>query len=90
MVFLSAGATYQTVLPLTGLASPTDVAVDATGDVFVADYQNGRVAALRSGADTATVVPFTGLDRPIWVAVRATGDLFVTDGDRVLQLPHDS
>jgi non-specific serine/threonine protein kinase/serine/threonine-protein kinase len=88
VVFLPAGATDQTVLPFTGLASPTGVAADSTG-VFVADYRSGRVVALRAGADTPTVVPFTGLHRPIWVAVTAIGDLFVTDGNRVLQLPGD-
>lgn len=83
VLFLSAGATDQTVLPFTALASPTGVAVDSTGDVYVADYRNGRVVELRAGADTPpTVVPFTGLDRPIWVTVRATGDLYVTEATR--------
>jgi hypothetical protein len=61
-------ATRQSVLPLTGLENPQDVAVDTAGNVYVTDLNqvkvdNGfpdastRVIELAPGSDTQTELP---------------------------------
>ena len=78
----------QTLLPFTGLTYPRDMAVDATGDVYVTDSWSNRVLKLAAGSNQQTVLPFTGLDKPGGVAVDGAGDVFVADGanNRVLKL----
>jgi len=77
----------QTTLPFTGLSFPFGVAVDASGDVFAADSDNGRVVELPAGG-AQTTLPFTGLSQPIGVAVDASGDVYATDSsiNRVVEL----
>ncbi|QIX53926.1 serine/threonine-protein kinase PknD [Rhodococcus sp. DMU1] len=78
----------QTTLPFDGLDYPVGVAVNAAGDLFVADSNNNRVLRLAAGSDTQEVLPFTDLDHPSGVATNAAGDVFVTDtrNNRVLEL----
>ena len=78
---------------LTQLNDPQEVALDASGDLFVADYGNNRVeefaynSAAGSYAATATTVAGAGgkgsganqLDGPTSVTLDAEGDLFVAD-----------
>jgi hypothetical protein len=46
---VAAGATEQTVLPLTGLKSPDKVAVDGAGNLYVVDNSGfGRVVTLNA------------------------------------------
>lgn len=82
----------QSVLPFTGLTSPSNVAVDAAGNVYLTDTWNDRVLKLAAGSSEQTVLPFTGLNRPVGVAVDSAGDVFVTDAanNRVLKLPTGS
>ena len=76
-----------------GLA-PEGVAVDASGDVFVADTRTFTIVELSPGADgklsdgTQSTLPITGLSYPTGVAVDASGDVFVadTDSDKVVEL----
>ena len=82
-----AGPSAQTGLPFTGLTAPWGLAVDAVGNVYVADSGNNRVVELAAGASTQSVLPFTGLDKPKGVAVDKTGSVYVTDfNNRVLKL----
>ncbi|ORX21501.1 hypothetical protein AWC32_01060 [Mycobacterium xenopi] len=76
----------MTVLPFTGLARPTGVAVDPSGAVYVTDSGNNRVVKLRANSDNQTVLSFTGLDDPAGVAVDNVGNVYVTDAhsNRVL------
>jgi serine/threonine-protein kinase len=80
------------VLPFPELDSPTSVAVDAAGSVYVTDQRASRVLMLAAGATTATVLPFAGLAEPTAVAVDAAGNVYVTDRqtDRVSMLPAKS
>ena len=55
------------------------MAVDAAGDVYVADKFNNRVLKLAAGSGTPTVLPFTGLHLPFRVAVDTTGNVYVMD-----------
>jgi serine/threonine protein kinase, bacterial len=77
------------VLPFTGLNGPYGVAVDAAGNLYVADDGNNQVLKLPAGSGAPTVLPFTGLNYPNGVAVDTAGNLYVTDegNDRVLKLP---
>ena len=77
------GPGIQTTLALTGLAKPDGVAVDASGNTYVADYVDGVVLKY-SPTGAQTTVPFTGLSAPAGVAVDGAGNLFVVD----LNLPY--
>ncbi len=74
----------QTTLPFSGLVSPAGVAVDGSGDVFVADNNPDKpanpVVELAAGGAQITP-PFTGLQGPSGVAVDRSGDVFVADTD---------
>ena len=74
----------QSTLPFSGLASPAGVAVDRSGDVFLADTADSRILELSPGADGNCL---TGRRRrcrsavicPQEVAVDGSGDVFVGD-----------
>ncbi len=76
------------------LGPPTAVAVDAAGDVYIAEATAQRVQEVRAGSRTAVTVAGTGsagfngngqvataseLDQPTGLAVDAAGDLFIAD-----------
>ena len=88
----------------TQLSDPQGIALDASGDLFVADTGNNRVqefaynGAAGSYASTATTVAGTGtagsgtnqLAAPGSVALDAKGDLFIADAhnERVMEYAH--
>jgi hypothetical protein len=75
-------AQAQGLPPFTGLSEPTGIAVDAAGDVFVADAGNNSVVELPGNATTSSqqvTLPFTGLSDPQAAAVDSHGDVFVAD-----------
>jgi sugar lactone lactonase YvrE len=90
---------------LTQLSDPQGIALDASGDLFVADYGNNRVqefaynSAAGSYAATATTVAGTGtagsgtnqLSAPSSVALDAKGDLFIADAhnERVMEYAYN-
>ncbi len=91
---------------LTQLSSPSAVALDANGDLFVADSGNDRVvkyvlnAASGTYASTGVIVAGAGgagtgsnqLNNPSGVALDARGDLFVADSlnGRVVEYAYNS
>lgn len=77
-----------TVLPFSGLTGPEGVAVDPSGNVYVANIDNDRVMKLAAGSTHQTVLPFTNLKEPYGLAVDTGGDVYVadTDNDRVVKL----
>ncbi len=93
---LTAYRERQFALPFTDLRLPHGVAVDAAGNVYVADDHANRVLKLAAGSNTQTVLPFTGLDlcgdtineSTGSVAVDAAGNVYVTDTchNKVLKL----
>ena len=87
VVELPAGSSTPTVLPFSGLYQPQGLAVDDTGAVYVADF-NDRVIKLAAGSNSQTVLPFSGLNYPEGVAVDGQGDVYVADrgNSRVLKL----
>src|SRR5437879_6433471 len=78
------------------LNSPIGVAVDAAGDLFIADAYNHRIRRVAAGTGLITTVAGTGesgfsgdggpatsaqLETPTGVAIDAVGNLFIADAD---------
>jgi sugar lactone lactonase YvrE len=60
---------------------PLDVAVDAAGNVFVADADNNRIRKIDPTANVTTLSAGTnGISYPTGVALDGTGNLYVTNG----------
>lgn len=70
-----------------GLKTPSQVAVDAAGDVFVADSGLGKVLEFGTGA-TAPVSIGKGLMAPTGVAVDGSGDVFIADNGTLIEVPN--
>jgi sugar lactone lactonase YvrE len=66
---------------------PEGIAVDARGDLYVADTFNNRVVELPAGGEPATTVG-TGLSFPADVALDPTGHIYIADtgNDRIVKL----
>lgn len=72
-----------------GLATPSQVTVDAAGNVYVADPGLKEVVEYPqgSGATAATATVGTGLTAPTGVAVDGAGDVFIADTGSVYEVP---
>ena len=70
----------QRTLPVTGLNNPRQVAVDATGNLYIADSGNNRVLkeTLSGGTYTQSTIG-SGLNLPFGVAVDASGNVYIAD-----------
>lgn len=85
-------------LPFTGVYSPTGIAVDTAGNVYINNQhirpdEKSRVLMLPAGSHTQVELPFTGLNGVLMlggVAVDAAGNVYVADNRRVLKLPAGS
>jgi sugar lactone lactonase YvrE len=104
--FTSSGGCIERVCVLPATASafalPFGIAVDASSDVYVADYNNNRVLEFPSSCpaqgcaatrvfgqpDFTSTTP-SGLFAPVGVAVDGAGDVYVTDtgNSRVVEYP---
>ena len=64
--------------------SPMDVAVDGSGNIYIADWENGRIREVTSGGTITTVAE--GLNFPHGVTVDAAGNLYIADtGSNVIR-----
>jgi large repetitive protein len=81
-------AGIETTVGASGLANPRGVAVDGSGDVFIADSLNARVVKVPAGGGAQTTVG-SGLYLPIGVAVDGAGDVFIADAGNnvVVEVP---
>ena len=80
----------QAVVAAPGLFNPTGVAVDGSGNLFIADTGNNRVVKVKPDGTQATVG--SGLSRPGGVAVDGAGDVFIADqgnGNEVVKVNPD-
>ncbi|CQD24510.1 Serine/threonine-protein kinase [Mycobacterium lentiflavum] len=91
---LAAGSTTPTVLPLADLADPNGVAVDGSGNVYIAEshVRTPRVLKLPADATAPTVLPLTDVKFPKGVAVDGAGNVYVSDSgnNRILKLANGS
>ena len=69
----------------TGLSSPFGIALDSSGNIYVADFFTARVNIFPAGsnADAAPIATIsgsnTGLQRPAGIALDSKGDVYVVD-----------
>jgi sugar lactone lactonase YvrE len=80
---LGMGANIQTTPSLqstlgSGLVTPTQVATDALGNVYIADPGQGKVLEYAAGSSTAVSIG-AGLTSPTGVSVDGSGDVFIAD-----------
>jgi hypothetical protein len=76
------GSTKQAISTGTiPLSQPADVAVNAAGDLYIADYNKARVVVVPAAPGTAPYVLNTGtlLSHPISLTVDFLGDLYIGD-----------
>jgi sugar lactone lactonase YvrE len=90
-VGLGAGVTADpgTVMPIgAGLKTPTSVALDFAGDLFVADPGSNSVWEFPKGSATPVAVG-SGLAGPTGVAVDGMGNVYIADtgNNRIVQVP---
>ena len=66
-----------------GLSLPADIAVDATGNLFIADTGNNRIVKETpwNGSYIQTVVPSQPLSYPTQVAIDQTGNVYIVDSE---------
>jgi WD40 repeat protein len=77
-----------TVLPIAGLNRPQAVAVDRSGDLYVADMKNNRVLRVAASTGATSTLPLGDIHEPAAVALDDAGDVFVGTGDnKVYKLP---
>ena len=71
----------QSVVPTGSLSYPYRVAVDASGNLYIANTQAGEVLkeTLSNGTYSESVVVNTGLATPYGIAVDATGNVYIAD-----------
>lgn len=67
------------------LSSPSGLAVDAKGDLYIADYYNDRVLEVSPSGAVATVLT-TGQQHLQSVAVDAQGDVYAIRGTQVIEV----
>lgn len=79
-----AGGTFSvssalTTLVGTGLSSPTDVAVDAAGNVYIVDRTSSSIRKWTRASNTTNTLINVGLNLPNAIAIDAAGNLFIAD-----------
>jgi sugar lactone lactonase YvrE len=60
------------------LNSPEDVALDASGNLYISDRGNGRLRGVTS-AGTISSITFTGMSSPYGLAIDGKNNLLITD-----------
>jgi hypothetical protein len=72
-----------------GLKTPSQIALDALGNTYVADAGQGKLLMFAQGAATGTAIG-SGLVAPTGVAVDGAGDVFVADSGNVYDLSYST
>jgi len=79
-----AGSTYVavgavTTLVSSGLSGPFGVAVDGTGNVYVADYGDNAIKEWSATNNVLTTLVSSGLSMPVGVATDSAGNVYIAD-----------
>src|SRR5262249_46645769 len=79
-----AGSSYNAVSPLTtlvssGLASPGAVAIDGSGNVYIADSANNAIKKWDATTGQVVTLINSGLNHPSGLAVDSSGNLYIAD-----------
>ena len=82
----------QITLNITGLSSPGALAIDPSGDLFIADTGNARIVEMPANNTQVTVNLGTTAFTPLGLAVDPAGDLYIADSNSlaVLEFPAGS
>jgi sugar lactone lactonase YvrE len=73
---------FQNNVPTTALDHPNGVAVDANGNIYLADSLNNRVLKETFSAGTYTESTIgSGLDNPFGIALDANGNVYISDSN---------
>ena len=68
----------ESTIPASGISGPNGIAVDAAGNIYFVDSNNGRVLKeTLSGSSFTQSTIVSGLDYPTGVAVDGSGDVYV-------------
>jgi sugar lactone lactonase YvrE len=80
--------TQTALVGVDGVHAARQVALDGTGDMFIAENLNNQVVELPAGGGAQTTVG-TGLSGPYGVALDGAGDIFIADTghSRVVEVP---
>ena len=80
----------QTTIASSGLRYPGGVAVDTSGQVFVADTYNSRIVSMNADGSHQTTIG-SGFNYPCGVAVDTSGHVFVgdTNNNRIVSMNAD-
>jgi DNA-binding beta-propeller fold protein YncE len=83
-------STNVTTLVSSGLGEPFGVAVDGSGNVYIADYGASTIRKWIAADRILTTLVSSGLSSPIGVAVDAAGNMYVGDSgnNSVQELPN--
>jgi sugar lactone lactonase YvrE len=72
-----------------GYTAPSAVAVDASGNLFVADQSTGNIYKTTTGSTSAATAVASGFTAPSAIAVDGSGNLYVADSGSLFEVPYN-
>ena len=89
VTFTQAGSGYAGASPvplMSGLSDPTGVAVDSSGNVYIADTGSREIKEWQASTQTLSTLVSSGLSVPYGVAVDGLGNVYIADpGDNKIE-----